>query len=251
MAEEADNIMAGLTGDDTATVEAADVDTTVETSEETETAVEESQASDEQATDSEAEVTEESEESETTESDETEETEATEELDQKELARQAYQRRQQERAEREAKVAEAQREHLEQAQDDQDLALRQLQIDAYNNKVTINSDKLVNQYNKALVELEVFRDPSPEIAEALADAVDEFEARYVTFDTLGNPIDVKGDLYQHLSIKADRIQKLAQIGARKEKAGVAKSRAAVTPAPSTSPKESKKDPIMEGLLSND
>lgn len=172
------------------------------------------------------------------------------EMDAKELARQAYQQRQREREERQAKVAQAQQEHLEQAQDEQDLALRQLQIDAYTNKVENNANRLQNGYDKAVNELEIFRDPTPEVKAVLDDALDEFESRFVQFDNLGNPVQVGGDIYQFLSNKADRISKLVQVGARNEKAGIAKQKSAVTPPPSTSPKKTKADPILD-ILSAD
>lgn len=179
-----------------------------------------------------------------------EEQEQQEQPDAKELARQAYQQRQKEREERQARVEQAQQEHLEQAQDEQDLALRQLQIDAYTNKVENNANRLQNGYDKAVNELEIFRDPTPEVKAVLDDALDEFESRFVQFDNLGNPVQVGGDIYQFLSNKADRISKLVQVGARNEKAGVAKQNSAVTPPPTTSPKKPKADPILD-ILSAD
>ena len=193
-------------------------------------------------------------EEESTEAQAEEETESTDEqeqpMDAKELARQAYRQRQKEREERQARVQEAQQEHLEAAQDEQDLALRQLQIDAYTNKVDNNANRLQNGYDKAVNELEIFRDPTPEVKAVLDDALDEFESRFVQFDNLGNPVQVGGDIYQFLSNKADRISKLVQVGARNEKAGVAKQNSAVTPPPASSPKKPKADPILD-ILSAD
>lgn len=184
------------------------------------------------------------------ESETNEEQEQKEQPDAKELARQAYQQRQKKREERQARVQEAQQEHLEAAQDEQDLALRQLQIDAYTNKVDNNANRLQNGYDKAVNELEIFRDPTPEVKAVLDDALDEFESRFVQFDNLGNPVQVGGDIYQFLSNKADRISKLVQVGARNEKAGVAKQNSAVTPPPASSPKKPKADPILDILLAD-
>lgn len=202
-----------------------------------------------------AEVVEESEESPASETEETETSEeATDETeesqdepDQKEIARQAYLQRQAERERREAEVAKASQDLLAQAEDEQDLALKQLQIDAYQNKVSVNTDRLSIAYEKAVKDIEVFNNPTPEIAEYLNDAIDEFQARHVQIDNFGNPVQVTGDLYQFLQTKAGIVEKLTQSGARKERTASARQMAAVTPPPSSSPKESKVDPLMAGL----
>lgn len=177
---------------------------------------------------------------------EVEETQTDEEA-RKEVARQAYEQRQKERQEREALMKKAAQEHLDKAEDQQDLALRQLQIDAYQNKVGNNVDRLQNQYDKAVNQIEVFTNPTPEVAEALGDALDEFQARFVQMDELGNPVEVNGDLYQFLQSKAGLIQKLTQIGAKKERVAKAKEKAAVTPTPTKTPKEPKSDPIVDAF----
>lgn len=168
-------------------------------------------------------------------------------LDQKEQARKAYEARQQAKLERQQAQEEMARQHLEAAQDEQDLALRQLQIDAYNNKVNANTDRLTNQYEKALNTIEVFQNPAPEVAEYLNQAIDEFEARFVQMDELGNPVTVEGDLYAFLQTKAGLVQKLTQLGARREKESSAKEKAAVTPPPSAPAKEPKEDPAVKAF----
>lgn len=167
--------------------------------------------------------------------------------DQKEQARKAYEARQQARLERQQAQEELAKQHLEAAQDEQDLALRQLQIDAYNNKVNANSDRLTNQYEKALNSIEVFKEPTPEVAEYLNQAIDEFEARFVQMDELGNPVSVNGDLYAFLQTKAGLVEKLTQLGARREKQSSAKEKAAVTPAPSAPAKEPKQDAAVKAF----
>lgn len=218
-----------------------------ETKEEVE--VEESKEESEELTEeeskeeSEEEVKEESEESEEPEA----ESDQQETVDQKEQARKAYEARQQARLERQQAQEEMARQHLEAAQDEQDLALRQLQIDAYNNKVNANTDRLTNQYEKALNSIEVFKEPTPEVAEYLNQAIDEFEARFVQMDELGNPVSVNGDLYAFLQTKAGLVQKLTQLGARREKQSSAKEKAAVTPAPSAPAKEPKEDAAVKAF----
>lgn len=168
-------------------------------------------------------------------------------VDPKELARQAYEARQQARQEREAQMAKMADEHLQAAEDEKDLALRQLQIDAYTNKVNSNTDRLTNQYEKALNSIQAFQNPTPEVKEFLDSAVDEFEARFVQIDELGNPVNVNGDLYAFLQTKAGLVEKLTQLGARKEKVSSAKEKANVTPTPSAPAKESKVDPALEAF----
>ena len=217
-----------------------------ETKEEVE--VEESKEESEELTEEES--SEESEEEVKEESEESEEPEAESDGqtdDQKEQARKAYEARQQARLERQQAQEEMAKQHLEAAQDEQDLALRQLQIDAYNNKVNANSDRLTNQYEKALNSIEVFKEPTPEVAEYLNQAIDEFEARFVQMDELGNPVSVNGDLYAFLQTKAGLVEKLTQLGARREKQSSAKEKAAVTPAPSAPAKEPKQDAAVKAF----
>jgi len=186
---------------------------------------------------------------ETKESEEPEESsdEQEESVDPKELARQAYEARQQARQEREAQMAKMADEHLQAAEDEKDLALRQLQIDAYTNKVNSNTDRLTNQYEKALNSIQAFQNPTPEVKEFLDSAVDEFEARFVRIDEVGNPVEVNGDLYAFLQTKAGLVEKLTQLGARKEKVSSAKEKANATPTPSAPAKESKVDPALEAF----
>jgi len=241
MAEE-DAIMAGLaeaTSDDNVAEPVVEAEAPVVEAEVTE-AEEEVDAPASEDTDSEEEQT----------PDEaTEEADESAEPDQKELARIAYETRQAEKAKRDAVVAKQQEEYLAEAQDQQDLALRQLQIDAYTNKVEMNVSKLQTGYDTALKDIDIFRNPTPEIAEYLSDALDEFQAKHVQLDELGNPIAVTGDINQFLSNKANLVQKLTQVGARNERVAKAKQSSAVTPTPTGSPKKPKTDPIMEGLLS--
>jgi len=186
---------------------------------------------------------------ETKESEEPEESsdEQEESVDPKELARQAYEARQQARQEREAQMSQMAEEHLQAAEDEKDLALRQLQIDAYTNKVNSNTDRLTNQYEKALNSIQAFQNPTPEVKEFLDSAVDEFEARFVRIDEVGNPVEVNGDLYAFLQTKAGLVEKLTQLGARKEKVSSAKEKANATPTPSAPAKESKVDPALEAF----
>lgn len=199
--------------------------------------------SDEESEDEESEA--ESEESE--ESEEDTEEEMSEEERQKAFNKEMAERRIQEKKAREQSIKERQEEYLTEAEDARDLALRQLQVDAYNNKVERNSNSLTNGYEKALKDFDVLRDSSPEIQAELDQALDAFQAMYVTIDAYGNPIDVKGDLYKYLQSKADSIAKLTGIGARQQIKSKSKEKSKTITTPTRTPKEPKKDADLEAF----
>ncbi|MDB5177447.1 MAG: hypothetical protein JWN75_1115 [Candidatus Saccharibacteria bacterium] len=168
--------------------------------------------------------------------------------DRKEAARQAYLAREARRREQEAKVTEELNEYVEGEDDDPiQQKLRELEVEQYRNRVENNTNKLSNSYEKATADIELFRNPSPEIAEALGEAIDEFQARHVSVDRYGNPVEVTGDLYQFLQTKAGLIQRLTQVGARSELVAKAKTAANVTPQPAKAAPKPKEDPLMEGF----
>ena len=81
--------------------------------------------------------------------------------------------------------------------------------------------------------------------------VDEFEARFVQIDELGNPVNVGGDLYAFYKLKAGLVEKLTQLGARKEKVSSAKEKAKCNSYPHQPLlKESKIDPALEAFEKN-
>jgi hypothetical protein len=147
-------------------------------------------------------------------------------------------------AEKQKAKEEAQQEYLQSAEDDQDLALRQLQVDAYNNKIEFNQNKLQNGIDKAVAQIDIFSKGTPEEKEELLSALDEFEQHYVQYDQNGDPLNVKGDVYQYLSKKADSIRRLTSVGARQslKQKNNAKTRTMATP--SKAPREAKKDPDL-------
>lgn len=152
-----------------------------------------------------------------------EEPSVSEEEKRKEAAREAYRAREAARAERaqlEAErqrgIQEQQRQYLEQAQTDEQLALRQLQIDAYNNRVESTSTKLETGIDRAVADIDLFRTGSDEAKEELAQSLDDFERMYVVRDSYGNPVEVRADVYQFLQARADSIRKLIGSGARQQ-----------------------------------
>jgi len=195
---------------------------------------------DEEATESTEEEQEESEADEDAESTE----EDTTEVDRREKAKQAY-------LDREAKRQEAkevsQQEYVDEAEDDKDLALRQLQVDAYNNKVESNTNKLSNGIDKAVASIDLFRTGTSTVKEELANSLDDFERMYVQRDSNGDPINVKGDVYQYLQSKADSIRRLTGVGATQQAKDKAKEKSRVMTPPSRTPKTPKVDPDMEAF----
>lgn len=226
-------------------------DETTEQSEETEEDTEADESEDEEAQEesSEEEQTEETEESEEQSTDEeetTEEEKPTERSaeEQKRLNNEAAQRRIAERAEKEKLRKEAEAKYLEQAEDEKDLALRQLQLDAYNNKVERNSDRLKTGIDRALADIDLFREGSPEVKDYLISKVDEFEKLYVTYSSTGDPLEVKADVYEYLQKEADTIRRLVDVGVRKNATDKQKVKAKTIPRPSKTPKEPKVDPDL-------
>lgn len=150
-------------------------------------------------------------------------------------------------AEREAKEAakyDQQNQFLQEAEDARDLAVRQLQVDAYNNRVEANANKLQNGIDKAVVSIDLFQSGTPEQKEALLEALDDFEAYHVRKDINGDPIEITGDVYQHLQKKADSIRRLTGVGARQETKAKQTAKARTDTLPTRAPKEPKEDPAM-------
>lgn len=139
---------------------------------------------------------------------------------------------------------EAQQRYLEEAEDQKDLALRQLQIDAYNNKVERNRDKLDSGIERAVAGIELFRNGTPEVKEELARKLDVFEQLHVTYDQDGEPVDVRADVYEYLQKEADSILRIQNSGARQQVKAKAKAKARTEVVPSKTPKEPKVDPDM-------
>jgi len=165
----------------------------------------------------------------------------------KQRNREMAEKRIQERQARQAAIKQEQDAYIAEAEDEYALAVRQLQVDAYDTKVEANTNKLTNGYEKALKDFAILNDPSPEIQSELNQALDAFQAMYVDLDRYGNPTNVKGDLYAYLQTKADIIEKLAGLGARQQVKSKDREKSKVLATPSRAPKEPKKDPDLDGF----
>lgn len=192
---------------------------------------------------------EESEESkdESEESEEADETQLSDEEKQKQHNREMAEKRIQEKRQREAEIKRQQDQYVSESEDETQLAVRQLQIEAYNTKVTTNESKLKTSYEKAMVDFPVLADRSVEIQAELDQALDTFQGLYVTIDAWGNPAEVRGDLYSFLQAKAESIQRLTKIGAKKESNAKSKGKANALTPPSRMPKSPKADEAMDAF----
>jgi len=153
-------------------------------------------------------------------------------------------------AERQAKqdnLRQSQNEYLDKAEDDHDLAFRQLQIDAYNNKVEINTGKLQSGIDRAVGNIDLFTKGSKEVKEELVRAVDDFERMYVKYDTQGNPTEVTGDVYQYLTERAESIRRLTGVGARQSQKDKSNTKQRTIKTPSKTPVKPKTDPDLDAF----
>lgn len=173
---------------------------------------------------------------------ESKEEDTTSEEDIKKHNAEMAQRRIAERQAKEQAKQEQQQKYLEEAEDNRDLALRQLQIDAYNNKVEGNTNKLTNGIERAVSSIDLFQTGDPEVKEALATSLEKFEQMYVTYDSNGDPVEVKGDVYEYLQNEADSIRRILNIGARNQSKAKTKAKARTETLPTRAPKEPKVDP---------
>ncbi len=137
-----------------------------------------------------------------------------------------------------------QAEYLQAAEDDQQLAVRQLQVDAYNNRVEFNQSKLESGIERAVANIDLLSKGAPEVKAELLRSVDDFERLYVKYDANGDPVQVTGDVYQYLTERADSIRRLTDVGARQSTKDRNNAKTRTITTPSKTPKESKVDPDL-------
>lgn len=150
----------------------------------------------------------------------------------------------QEKMARQAHIEQSQKDYIAEAESEEQAAIRQLQVEAYTTKVEGLTNKLTNGYERAIKDFPILSDQSPEIQAEISDAIDAFQAKYVTIDSYGNPREVKADLYQYLQNKADSIERLTQFGARKQVDNKAIEKSKTFTPPSRTPKTPKIDPDL-------
>lgn len=252
--EEAQDTDVSLEDDDFSFEDAADeADGETEESEES--------TEDEAATESDDETEEES--AEDVKDKDTKEDDTASEDSQKAAAQEAYQQREAARRERDARLQKAQGDYLDAAEDVYDKAIergvdegtarllaeqeasnRQVRIDAYNNRIEGNLNKLENGIERAVNTIDLFSTGSNDVKEELASALDDFETMYVKRDVYGNPVRVEADVYQFLQKRAESIRRLTRVGARQESTAKKSVKARADAVPSRAPKEPKVDPDL-------
>lgn len=153
-----------------------------------------------------------------------------------------------ERQAREEARAKAQQAVLDEVADNpNERDLRSLQIFAYNQTVQNNSDRLVNGFDKAVANIDLYKSEDPNVQAELDAALDEFQQMHVTLNEFGDPVEVRGDLYQFLANKAERIRRLTGIREVNQKKARAKTQARTDTLPSKTPKKPKVDPDLEAF----
>jgi hypothetical protein len=166
---------------------------------------------------------------------------------QKQANNEAALKRIQERQARAAAIKADQAQYIADAAESADpmeLAVRQLQVDGYNNTVEAVSNKLTNSYERALTDFPVLKTDDPVIQAEIDAAIDAFQATSLTIDSYGNATEVRGDLYATLKAKADSIEKLTGIKAERQEKGKAKEKSKTLTPPRRAPKQPKVDPDL-------
>lgn len=161
------------------------------------------------------------------------------------------QAREEARQAREALEATQLENYLAEVRDDpEEFAQRQLDVEAYKlqeDRINLNAEKLQVSIDKALSNIDLFSTGTPAVKERLLRAIDDFEANNVTKDAKGRPVEVKGDLLQHLQKEAASIRDLLQEGAVQQTKSKEKTKSKTLAPPSRSPKPVKTDPDLDGF----
>lgn len=149
----------------------------------------------------------------------------------------------------EALQAERLQNYLSEAEDDADEYDRRAKeietLRLQQERASINAERLQLGVEKALVNIDLFRTGSEVVKNQLLNALDEFEATMVVKDQQGNPVEVKGDVYQYLVKRANEIRELTQAGAVQEAKTKEQAKARVITPPSRTPKAPKVDKDLE------
>lgn len=175
------------------------------------------------------------------------------EVDPKEEARRRYEARQAAIQERKQRVAKASEEHLKGAEDEYDERLRAMESENYARTVEHTENTLINEFERAKTspELQIFNPESPEFNQKAYDkAMRDYNAGYVTYDTYGNMVGIKGSLYEHLTETAELLQGAVKSGAVQQVRATRKMQSNADTKPAATPKETAKDPILDILNSD-
>lgn len=173
--------------------------------------------------------------------------EQTDEQSQAEHNKQMYQQRQQEKQARENRIREAQADYVADAQQSEDplaAAVRQLEVDAYNNTVERNETRVQTDYQRAMADFSVLQTTDPVIQQEIDATIDAFQSQHVLIDQYGNPLEIRGNLYATLQAKADSIEKLTGIRNQRQEQSKSKEKSKTLTVPRRAPQKAKVDPDM-------
>lgn len=174
-------------------------------------------------------------------------------LDPKEEARRRYEEREKARTERATRVAEQTKPYVDEAVDDTDARLRAMEVQQYNQLIEHSENTLIGEFErvKANPDLQIFNPDSEQFDQKLyTKAMKDYNAGYITYDTNGNMVGLKGSLYQHLTETAELYRGAIKSGAFQQVRDQRKMKVNSDSKPAASPKEETKDPLMEVLLSD-
>jgi hypothetical protein len=223
---------------------------------EEEAATEPEEDAEEESKEDESEETELEEQSEETETDDEPEEEAPlTKAEQKRLNDEQAKRRiaeKQLRQERESREREDLQRYLDEAADDaEELARREVQVEKYNldkERASLATEKLEIGLDRAISEIDLFRTGSNEVKEELANSLDDFERMYVTRDRNNNVVEVRADIHQYLKNKSESIRRLTGLGAQQEAKAKKATKSRTDTPPTRTPKEPPTDPYLEAFL---
>lgn len=108
-------------------------------------------------------------------------------------------------------------------------------------EIEVNTERLQAGIDRALGEVDLFRNGTPAQKEELAASLDDFERMYVTKDAKGRPVQVKADVVQYLQRKADSIKRIASEGAVTQNRKKAKEKSRTMTTPVRAPKKKQDD----------
>lgn len=129
----------------------------------------------------------------------------------------------------------------------QALALQQLQLDAYNNRVMQVENRVYADLNNAVTAIPEFKSDNPVIREAMLRAVEKFEAIHVVKDANGDATQVTGDILQFLQSEAETIRQLTGLGAKQQEQAKTQQRKRADVVPSRAPKKAQSDPDLDAF----
>ena len=176
------------------------------------------------------------------------------EVDPKEEARRRYEERQAAKAEREARVAQIGQSYVDEAENDVDARMRQIEVDRYNEKIENTENTLKGEFERAKADpdLQIFNPDNKELfnPRAYDKTMRDYNAGYIEYDSNGFMVGVKGSLIEHLTETAEILQGAIKSGAVQQVRDTRRMRSSADVKPAATPKEPAKDTILETLQSD-